>query len=246
MNVIPAIDLQNGRCVRLFQGDFSRETEYSTDPVSVAQQFQEAGFQRLHVVDLDGARSGKQAHHELVQEIARQTDLEIQLGGGIRTSASIAHWLQLGVKRCVIGSVAVHDPAEVKRWLATFGADRIVLALDIRFDEQGTPCLATDGWTRTSALTLWDCVDNYGAAGASHVLCTDISRDGAMTGPSVRLYREFVSRYPDIQLQASGGVRNDADLQALAALGAHAAITGRALLDGNITMTGTVPCRHDA
>lgn len=237
MNVIPAIDLKSGKCVRLYQGQFDQETEYSANPVAVAHDFASLGFRRLHVVDLDGARSGTQYNQEIVRQIAKDTDLEIQLGGGIRNEQTLAHWLDLGVSRCVIGSVAITDSASVRKWLASTGATRIVLALDVRIDENGMPRLATDGWTNTLNKTLWQCMDEYGDSGLQHVLCTDISCDGAMTGPNIDLYRGFISRYPHIHLQASGGVRSAADLQALREAGATAAITGRALLDGRISPT---------
>jgi phosphoribosylformimino-5-aminoimidazole carboxamide ribotide isomerase len=135
----------------------------------------------------------------------------------------------------VIGSVAVTDTETVKEWIESFGADKIVLALDVRVDDAGTPRLATEGWTKTSTLSLWQCVDEYRQVQVAHILCTDVSRDGAMAGPNTDLYRQFVQRYPEIRLQASGGVRGIADLEALRTLGASAAITGRALLDGQIT-----------
>ncbi|MDH5344843.1 MAG: HisA/HisF-related TIM barrel protein, partial [Gammaproteobacteria bacterium] len=159
----------------------------------------------------------------------------IQLGGGIRDEQAIESWLGTGVRRCVVGSVAVTDPDRVEDWLSRFGAEQLVLALDVRLDDDGTPMLATHGWTEDSATSLWAAVDRYRSAGLRHVLCTDISRDGAMSGPSVELYREFIERYPGIDLQASGGVRDVRDLEVLRAVGAAAAITGRALLDGRIS-----------
>ncbi len=235
MNVIPAIDLKDGKCVRLLQGDFDRQTDYNRDPSAVADNYRSIGFEQLHLVDLNGAQSGSQENQPLVKYISKHTDLEIQLGGGIRDKVTLASWLHTGVKRCVIGSIAVDDPDTVKDWIRSFGSDRIVLALDARVDAEGIPWLATHGWTRTSEVSLWQCVDDYCTADVAHVLCTDISRDGAMTGPNIDLYRQFVERYPHVQLQASGGVRNVADLNALKSAGAAAAITGRALLDGRIS-----------
>ena len=234
MIIIPAIDLQGGKCVRLFQGDFDKRTEYSNDPVGVARDFQAMGFDNLHIVDLDGARLGKQKNREIVSAIASESDLAIQLGGGMRGRETVSRWLAAGVSRCVIGSLAVNDPETIKSWIREFGSDRIVLALDVKLDVTGTPMLVTHGWTRSADIDLWQCVDRYLRSDIKHVLCTEVSRDGAMTGPNVELYREFVSRYPTISLQASGGVRHADDLRVLDDLGASAAITGRALLDGKI------------
>lgn len=234
MKIIPAIDLQGCACVRLYQGDFDQRTEYSKDPTAVARNFQAMGFEYLHIVDLDGARSGEQRNRAIVAAIAMESDLEIQLGGGIRDTQTIAEWLSAGVSRCVIGSLAVNEPDTVKNWLGEFGPDRIVLALDIRLDDRNLPILATHGWTESSGIDLWQCIDAYLADGIRHVLCTDVSRDGAMSGPNLDLYRDFIERYPYLTLQASGGVRDANDLHELSKLGASAAITGRALLDGRI------------
>ena len=235
MEIIPAIDLQDGRCVRLFQGDFSRQTEYSNDPVAVAQKFEVFGFGSLHVVDLDGALSGRQANQEIVRRVVGKTGFSVQLGGGIRDDSDIRTWLAAGVSRCVLGSVAVTRRGDVHEWLGVFGPDRIVLALDVRTSPGSDPMLATHGWLENSDTTLWEAVDDYCRSGLKHVLCTDISRDGAMAGPNLDLYREFGARYPDVSLQASGGVRDIDDLAALRDCGSAAAITGRALLDGQIT-----------
>ena len=234
MKIIPAIDLQDGLCVRLFQGDFEKRTEYSNDPAAVTRDFQAMGFKNLHIVDLDGAKLGQQENCEIVSAIASESDLEIQLGGGIRDRETISHWLAAGVSRCVIGSLAVDDPGNVIGWLQEFGPDRIVLALDVKLDDTGTPMLVTHGWVRSANIDLWQCVDRYLRYDIKHVLCTDVSRDGTMTGPNVELYREFISRYSTISLQASGGVRHADDLRVLEDLGASAAITGRALLEGKI------------
>jgi len=241
MKIIPAIDLQDGICVRLFQGDFEKCIEYSNDPAAVARNFQAMGFENLHIVDLDGAKLGQQGNCEVVSAIASESDLVIQLGGGMRDRETISHWLAAGVSRCVIGSLAVSDPRNVKSWLQEFGADRIVLALDVKLDDTGTPMLVTHGWARSADIDLWQCVDRYLRNDIKHVLCTDVSRDGAMTGPNVELYREFISRYPTISLQASGGVRHADDLRALEDLGASTAITGRALLEGKIDTTELGP-----
>ena len=235
MKIIPAIDLKDGKCVRLFQGDFEQTTEYSSNPAAIGERFSELDVDDLHIVDLDGARTGTQQNHRIVAEIAGNSGLAVQLGGGIRTREDVASWLSNGVSRCVVGSVAINDPKTVATWFQEFGADAIVLALDVKLDGDGTPVLTTQGWTEESGVTLWDCIDAYADVGVKHVLCTDVSRDGAMTGPNFALYVEILNRYPTLMLQASGGVRNIDDLELLRELGLPAAITGRALLDGEIT-----------
>jgi phosphoribosylformimino-5-aminoimidazole carboxamide ribotide isomerase len=235
MIVIPAIDLKDGHCVRLYQGDFARETRYGDDPVELACRYREIGFDHLHVVDLDGALSGEQQHRAVIAKIASATQCVLQIGGGIRSREVIAEWLDAGAARCVVGSLAVTEPGTVTDWFREFGAERIVLALDVRTEGPGVPVVATHGWTRSTRLTLWDCVDGYSGCGLKHVLCTDIGQDGALTGPNASLYGSFMQRYPQIELQASGGVRHCADLEQLRSLGCAAAVTGRALLEGRIS-----------
>ena len=235
MKIIPAIDRQDGKCVRLFQGDFEQTTEYSSNPADIGKRFSKLDVEDLHIVDLDGARTGTQQNHGIVADIARTTGLRVQLGGGLRGRDDVAAWLANGVSRCVLGSVAIRDPGTVTAWFGDFGPEALVLALDVRLDPDGTPQLTTQGWTEDSGVSLWECLDAYADAGARHVLCTDVSRDGAMTGPNFELYVEILNRYPALQLQASGGVRDIEDLELLRELGLPAAITGRALLDGQIT-----------
>ncbi|MGB5165990.1 MAG: 1-(5-phosphoribosyl)-5-[(5-phosphoribosylamino)methylideneamino]imidazole-4-carboxamide isomerase [Woeseiaceae bacterium] len=235
MRIIPAIDLQDGKCVRLFQGDFDQTTEYSSNPAEIAARFSKLKVRDLHVVDLDGARSGTQHNRSSVEQIIALSHLDVQLGGGIRSRETVADWLSLGIARCVVGSTAIKQPHEVRDWFDEFGGDRIVLALDIKLAEDSTPMLTTDGWTQASEMTLWDAIETFQSSGLRHVLCTDVSRDGALAGPNIDLYFEIMRRYPDLQLQASGGVRDIADLEALRDAGMPAAITGRAMLDGRIT-----------
>jgi len=245
MRVIPAIDLQNGKCVRLYKGDFEQTTEYSDDPAAVARQFAELQAHDLHIVDLDGARSGTQLNRDIVTAIAAETDMSVQIGGGIRDRETLTAWLDAGVSRCVIGSLAITEPDAVKSWLVSFGGDKIVLALDVNIDEIGVPVITTHGWTRNSSTSVYECIDDYRGLGLRHVLCTDVSRDGAMAGPNVELYADILDLFPDLQLQASGGVRNVQDLNALRNLGIPAAITGRALLDGKITAAEMVSFQQD-
>ncbi|MGI9237553.1 MAG: 1-(5-phosphoribosyl)-5-[(5-phosphoribosylamino)methylideneamino]imidazole-4-carboxamide isomerase [Woeseiaceae bacterium] len=246
MRVIPAIDLRDGKCVRLFKGDFEKITEYSNDPIAVARRFSALHVQDMHVVDLDGARSGEQQNRQIVAHIAAIAGLDVQVGGGIRDRAAVSDWLANGVARCVIGSMAVTDTELVSDWLAEFGPEAIVLALDVRLQDDGTPMLTTHGWTRDSDLSLWDCLDQYDESGLRHVLCTDVDRDGAMAGPNIALYEEALGRYPHLELQASGGVRNVGDLEELRSRGIPAAISGRALLDGEIRPAEVASFRRSA
>jgi len=246
MRIIPAIDLKNGMCVRLFQGDFEKTTEYSNNPAEIGQRFSALAVDDLHIVDLDGARTGTQQNHPIVAELIAQTGLNVQLGGGIRERDDVERWLAAGVTRCVVGSVAIKRPESVQQWLRDFGVDAIVLALDIQLNASGVPILATQGWTENSGISLWDCIDSYRDVGVSHVLCTDVARDGAMNGPNCKLYSEILARYPGLILQASGGVRSIQDLCKLRELGIPATITGRALLDGKITATEVASFRQSA
>ena len=235
MNIIPAIDLREGQCVRLFQGDFDRQTNYARDPVELAHQYETMGFDSLHIVDLDGARSGEQQNQAIIRKIIEASNLTVQLGGGLRTDSQVERWIDAGLARVVIGSLAVTEPDRVRGWLDKLGPERVVLALDVNVDASGTPRVATHGWRQSEEKTLWKCIDDYKTAGIKHVLCTDISRDGAMTGPNLDLYADIIDKYPNIFLQASGGVRSINDFEALQEVGAQAAISGRALLDGKIT-----------
>lgn len=237
MKIIPAIDLRDGRCVRLYQGQFDQQTCYDVDPVKLAGEYKAAGFDDLHVVDLDGARSGRQENHDIVRRIVDARLLSVQLGGGIRTRAELDAWLGAGIARVVVGSLAVTHPGTVHAWLKKYGSEKIVLALDVNVGADAVPRVATHGWTRPSPLTLWQCLDDYTSAGLRHVLCTDISRDGALSGPNFELYAQLLEEYPGILLQASGGVRDIDDLHTLRSIGATAAISGRALLDGRISGT---------
>lgn len=236
MQLIPAIDLKDGRCVRLLRGDFANQTSYQAQPLDLVREYRACGADWLHVVDLDRARDGTaRGNRELIAQLAGEPGIRLQVGGGLRRRVDVAQALATGAARAVIGSTAVSDPDAVKSWLESFGCERIVLALDVRLDS-GTPCIATHGWQRQSSLALWDAVAGFEDAGLKHVLCTDVGRDGALAGPNVALYGEAIRRFPQIVWQASGGIRDSADLQALAACGAGAAISGKALLENLIPL----------
>lgn len=232
---IPAIDLKDGGCVRLFQGRFDQVSDYDAPPEELVVRYLALGTAWIHVVDLDGARDGVEGNRALIARMARLAPGRIQVGGGIRSRSDVESALRLGAGRVVVGSAAAERPEDVKAWFGEFGPERLVLALDVGLDEQDTPWLRTRGWTREAGLTLWDAVEGYRDVGLAHVLCTDVARDGAMSGPNLALYQEFCGRFAHIGLQASGGVRDLADLEALRETGAAAAVIGKALLDGRIT-----------
>jgi len=233
MELIPAIDIRGGRCVRLLRGEFDLETRYELDPRALARDYRAAGARWLHIVDLDGAATGERGNALLITEIAAASDLKIQLGGGIRSEQSLVEALACA-DRVVIGSLAVTAPELIEDWLGRFGPERIVLGLDVRLDPECVPRLTTHGWTEDSELSLDDALARYARAGLRHVLCTDVARDGALSGPNVELYRSVQQSWPAIALQASGGVRAVADLDHLAAAGVAAAISGKALLENRI------------
>ncbi|MGA3159009.1 MAG: 1-(5-phosphoribosyl)-5-[(5-phosphoribosylamino)methylideneamino] imidazole-4-carboxamide isomerase [Steroidobacteraceae bacterium] len=236
MQLIPAIDLRGGRCVRLLKGNFSAETRYEIDPLALLKYYHALGARWLHIVDLDGARDGVLANRHLIASFAAEGSIALQVGGGVRSTAVVADLLGAGVARVVIGSAAVDAPLAVEAWLRQYGSERVCLALDVRLDGAGVPLLQTRGWREATQLTLWQAIDRFTAAGLKHVLCTDIDRDGALSGPNVALYRECARRYPQLYWQASGGIAGGADLQALADAGASAAISGKALLEQRISI----------
>lgn len=242
MIIYPAIDLRGGRVVRLTEGRFDQEKSYGDDPLAVAQEFAAAGATWLHVVDLDGARDPTRRQIPLVEKISRASGLKVQTGGGIREIAQIETLLAAGVQRVIVGSLAVKEPARVQAWLARFGAEEIVLAPDVRFDAAGTPRIAAAGWQETTGVALDDFLAGYLPAGLRHVLCTDINRDGKLTGPNTALYARLVRRFPTLQIQASGGVASLADLPDLRAAGVAGAIVGRALYEKKFTLQEALAC----
>jgi phosphoribosylformimino-5-aminoimidazole carboxamide ribotide isomerase len=235
MRLIPAIDLRDGRCVRLLHGDFDAETRYDAAPLDLASTYRAMGADWLHVVDLDGARDGVPGNRDAIEQLAQLADLNLQVGGGLRSAAAVERVLACGAARVVIGSTALSEPDAVMQWLQRYGPERVALAFDVRMDADGTPRVATHGWLRQSELSLWNAVQRFESGGVKHVLCTDVARDGALSGPNLDLYGEAMRRYPRIEWQASGGVRDAADLHALGCLGLSAAISGKALLEQRMT-----------
>jgi len=231
--VIPSIDLRGGRCVRLREGDFATETSYPVEATELVSRYHSLGARRLHIVDLDGAKDGVTANTAVIQNLARHPAVCLQVGGGVRSAAMVERLLALGVARVVVGSAAIQRPAEVATWVRLFGPERICLAFDVRIDG-GEPRVHTHGWTVNSAVSLWNALAPYGAVSLKHVLCTDISRDGTLRGPNLTLYRTALARHPELEWQASGGIRDARDLAALSSLGIAAAVSGTALLEDRI------------
>jgi len=241
MRLIPAIDLKAGHCVRLLHGDFAAETRYGMDPLALLAKYRDFGADWLHIVDLDGAKDGSLGNRASIERLTAQKAVKLQVGGGLRSTAAVAQMLDMGVERVVIGSAAVTQTEQVRTWLEHFGPERMTLAFDVRLDDTGTPWVQTHGWQRQSELSLWSAMANFTGSQLKHVLCTDVGRDGALTGPNIDLYREAVRRHPQIQWQASGGVRDARDLHALSDAGAAAAISGKALLEELIPIEDLQP-----
>jgi phosphoribosylformimino-5-aminoimidazole carboxamide ribotide isomerase len=235
VRLIPAIDLKDGRCVRLLHGDFAAETRYADSPESLYERYAGLGAEWLHVVDLDGARDGAQAHAPTIAALARRGTLRLQVGGGLRDRTTLERTLAGGAGRAVIGSLAVTAPGLVAGWLRELGPERLVLAFDVRLDAHGVPRVTTHGWQEQTGVSLWDAVASYAQAGLRHVLCTDVGRDGALAGPNLDLYADATRLYPAIEWQASGGVRDARDLWALADGGVAAAVSAPALLEARMT-----------
>jgi phosphoribosylformimino-5-aminoimidazole carboxamide ribotide isomerase len=242
MIIYPAIDLRGGRVVRLNEGRFDQETAYGDNPLAVARGFASAGALWLHLVDLDGAKDPARRQTALVEKLAHESGLLVQTGGGIRDESQVEALLKAGAQRVIIGSLAVKNAGLVRSWLKLFGAGRIVLAPDVRLDPDGTPRVAAAGWQESTGLALDDFLADYLSAGLVHVLCTDISRDGRLTGPNAALYTRLARGFPALQLQASGGVSSLDDLRALRTSGVAGAIVGRALYERKFTLPEALAC----
>ena len=230
MDIIPAIDLINGQCVRLTGGDFARQTTYSADPVAQAQHFEQLGAKRLHLVDLDGARAREPRQLAVLERIAAHTKLHLDFGGGIQTTAAAEAAFNAGASQLTAGSIAVRQPELVREWLARFGADRILIGADFK-----DAYIAVSAWTEQSTQLLDEFIGSYLQAGATTFICTDVSRDGQLQGPALTTYTQLLQQYPTLQLIASGGVTTLSDLVALQAAGLAGAIIGKALYEGTIS-----------
>lgn len=245
--VYPAIDLRAGRVVRLYQGDYARQTDYAVDPLQLAHEYAAAGAKWLHVVDLDGARSGRFDNMSVLTALAH-SGMRVQAGGGVRNEEDLQRLFDAGVARVVVGSVAMRKPECVIVWLERYGADRLAVALDTRLRD-GSWRLPSAGWTEDEAITLDELAPRYAEAGAKHLLCTDIDRDGTLGGPNLDLLDHLRKLTPELAVQVSGGVRAVEDLTQARERGAAGIVLGRALLDGRFTLadalatwTQAAPC----
>lgn len=231
IELIPAIDIINGQCVRLTKGDYEQKTVYSDSPVSVAKAFEELGYKRLHIVDLDGAKSKHIVNHTILAEMAAQTNLTIDFGGGIKTDEDVEKAFQAGAAMVTVGSVAVTNPGLFMRWLNRYGAERIILGADVRHGK-----VSINGWQEDSSEDLLPFLQKYIDAGVQNVLCTEISKDGTLGGPAIELYQQVMEAYPQLHLIASGGVSSKEDIIALDKAGIPAVVFGKAIYEGKINL----------
>lgn len=232
MTIIPAIDIIDGKCVRLIKGDYSQKTIYNQDPLEVALQFEDAGLQRLHLVDLDGAKAGDVKNWKVLEKIAGKTKLSIDFSGGISTQNNLEITFNSGATFASIGSIAVKDEFTFTGWLLAYGADKFIIGADVK-EEQ----ILIKGWTESTSLTVFELIDKYKLKGVKQFFCTDISKDGLLEGPSVDLYKKIINEHPSIDLIASGGVSTIKDLEELREVGCSGAIIGKAIYENKISLT---------
>jgi phosphoribosylformimino-5-aminoimidazole carboxamide ribotide isomerase len=231
MKVIPAIDIINGQCVRLSQGDYSTRKIYDTDPLAVAQRFEDAGIAHLHLVDLDGARQGKIINWKVLENIAANTTLQIDFGGGIKTDKDIEMAFNSGAVQVTCGSIAVKNAEVVFNWIDKYGSEKLILGADVK-----GKMVAVNGWTETTTMSIEDLLNQYLNTGLETVICTDIATDGMLQGPNLALYEEIIGNYPSVSLIASGGVSSIDDLKALQDIGLYGAIVGKAIYENKISL----------
>lgn len=239
--IIPALDLIDGQIVRLHQGDYQQQTTYHDNPIAQFADYVNAGATHLHLVDLTGAKDPNCRQTALIGQILEQVDCTIQVGGGIRSQKDVDELLAVGASRVVIGSKAVSEPAVVQDWFTHYGANKFVLALDVRI-ENNQKLVAINGWQDTSHLSLETLIAMYQAVGLKHVLCTDIACDGTLAGSNVALYKELCQAYPDIHFISSGGIGSLSDITALKKTGVAGVIVGRALLEGKFSVAEAMAC----
>ena len=231
MQIIPAIDIIDGKCVRLTQGDYQQKKIYNENPLEVAKQFEDAGLQRLHLVDLDGAKAGAVKNWKVLESIASKTSLVVDFGGGIKKKEDVDIVFNSGAALATIGSLAVKDENLFVQWLLAYGADKFLLGADVK-DEK----IAVAGWLETTDIWIYDFIGKYTVQGVTQLFCTDVSKDGLLQGPSTELYKNILSKFPSLHFIASGGVSSVADLDALRQIGCSGAIVGKAFYEGRITL----------
>ena len=240
--IIPAIDLIDGCVVRLHQGNYGARRDYGEDPLVRLQRYQASGAQLLHIVDLTGAKDPKARQIPLLRELLGSLSIPVQTGGGIRSADDVRSLLNAGAARVVVGSAAVKRTDEVAGWMKTFGADKLVLALDVRINQAGNAEVAVSGWQENSGVLMDDLIRAFEPAGLRYVLTTDISKDGTLAGPNTALYAKLAQTFPNIDFQASGGIGSLDDIRAVSHTGAAGVIVGRALLEGKFTLEEAIEC----
>lgn len=240
--IIPALDLIDGKVVRLHQGDYGQQRDYGNDPLPRLQAYQRQGAQLLHLVDLTGAKDPAARQLTLLKQLLAGVEVPVQVGGGIRSRDDVAALLEAGATRVVVGSTAVKQPEEVQRWFNEFGPQAMVLALDVRIDADNRKEVAISGWQEAAGVTLEQVIEQFLPFGLQHVLCTDISRDGTLSGSNVSLYQEVSARFPQVAFQSSGGIGSLDDIAALRNSGARGVIVGRALLEDKFTVSEAISC----
>jgi phosphoribosylformimino-5-aminoimidazole carboxamide ribotide isomerase len=231
MKIIPAIDIIDGKCVRLTQGDYSQKKIYGEDPLTVAKIFEDSGLQFLHLVDLDGARSGKITNWKTIENVTANCGLHVDFGGGIKTGEDIRRLFDCGISQINVGSIAVKDPQKVREWILEYGNDKVILSADVKNEK-----IAVSGWQEDSTTTVFDLLDEYAGYGIGYVTCTDIGTDGTLKGPNLLLYRKILAAFPSLKLTASGGVGTKEDLLHLKNAGVNGAIVGKAFYERRITL----------
>lgn len=231
MTIIPAIDIIEGKAVRLTKGDYSQKTIYNEDPLEVALQFEDAGLQRLHLVDLDGAKAGEVKNWKVLEKIAGKTKLSIDFSGGISTQQNAAICFDSGAAYASVGSIAVKDEFTFSGWLLAYGADRFIIGADVKEE-----IIVIKGWTETTAVTVFDLIEKYKTKGVKQFFCTDVNKDGLLQGPSVNLYKKILNQHPSIDLIASGGVSNVGDIEELRQAGCSGAIIGKAIYENRVSL----------
>lgn len=231
IEIVPAIDIIDGKCVRLSQGDYERKTVYNEDPLEVARMFEDAGIRRLHLVDLDGARANHIINYKVLEQIATKTDLVIDFGGGLKSDNDLEIAFNSGADMVTGGSIAVKEPETFLRWLEKYGSEKIILGADAKEGK-----IAVSGWTETTELTVIEFIAGFHTKGVYRVISTDIARDGMLTGPAFNLYAEIMETLPDVEVTASGGIASMSDIHKLAEMGVPAVITGKAIYEGRISL----------
>jgi len=231
MQIIPAIDIIDGKCVRLTQGDYDQKKIYNEHPLEVAKEFEDAGLQRLHLVDLDGAKAGAVKNWKVLETIASKTSLTIDFGGGIKKEEDVKVVFNSGAALATIGSLAVKNEFEFVKWLLQFGADKFLLGADVKEEK-----IAVGGWLETTDIWIYDFIQKYIDHGVRQVFCTDVSRDGKLEGPSIKLYKNIIEKFPKLQFIASGGVATVKDLEELQEIGCSGAIVGKAIYENRISI----------